>query len=35
MLDERGEQLDGVYACGWLSRGPSGIIGAKMIEKHN
>ncbi len=27
MLDEAGRQLDGVYACGWLSRGPSGIIG--------
>jgi len=30
VLDERGEQLDGVYACGWLSRGPSGIIGTNL-----
>lgn len=29
-MDERGQELSGVYACGWLSRGPSGIIGTNL-----
>lgn len=30
VLDKNGQVLDGVYACGWLSRGPSGIIGTNL-----
>lgn len=30
VLDSNGQVLEGVYACGWLMRGPSGIIGEIM-----
>jgi hypothetical protein len=27
VLDHEGRELHGTYACGWLMRGPTGIIG--------
>ena len=34
MLSQEGEVLPGVYACGWLMRGPSGIIGETKSCDH-
>jgi ferredoxin--NADP+ reductase len=32
VLDERGEQVPGVYCTGWIKRGPSGIIGTNKKD---
>jgi ferredoxin/flavodoxin---NADP+ reductase len=32
VLDERGEQVHGVYAAGWIKRGPSGVIGTNKKD---
>ena len=32
VLDERGEQVPGVYATGWIKRGPSGVIGTNKKD---
>lgn len=29
VLDPEGRELHGTYACGWLMRGPTGIIGRR------
>jgi len=32
VLDEHGEPIPGLYACGWISRGPSGVIGTNKPD---
>jgi ferredoxin--NADP+ reductase len=32
VLDEQGEQVPGVYAAGWIKRGPSGVIGTNKKD---
>src|SRR5207249_11013800 len=32
VLDERGEQLSGVYCAGWIKRGPTGVIGTNKKD---
>lgn len=32
VLREDGSQDPGLFVCGWLKRGPSGIIGTNLID---
>ncbi len=32
VLDERGEQVPGVYCAGWIKRGPTGVIGTNKKD---
>jgi ferredoxin--NADP+ reductase len=32
VLDEQGEQVPGVYAAGWIKRGPTGVIGTNKKD---
>ena len=32
MLDEDGEPIPGLYAAGWIKRGPTGVIGTNKKD---
>jgi len=34
VVDDRGEQVPGVYCAGWIKRGPTGIIGTNKKDAH-